>query len=178
MGFAAFIPLIIIGFVITLVTSSAERKKQQAAQKMKREYETRNTDPNVPPVRPQPQPVRPARPTTDTVHMPEAVRKAVQPGSVQKPQPRVAPRTFSAEGVGTEGPGKIIPRIKSDPHPQQKHPEHDLCALSPEDTKPQEAAQAHAPALETSGVVLSFTPNNIVRGVLFSEIFGKPKGLR
>ncbi len=54
------------------------------------------------------------------------------------------------------------------------HAEHDLCALDSDGSEKTEAV----PALQTGGTSLNLTPDNIVRGVLFSEIFGKPKSLR
>ena len=59
---------------------------------------------------------------------------------------------------------------------KEKHPEHELCALRPEEAHPQGAA--HAEVSHNAGSLLDFTPDNILRGVLFSEVFGKPKALR
>lgn len=174
MQFTAIIPLIIIGIVITLARSSAERKKQQQAAR-RRALDERNREPQVPPViRQTPQPPQP------TVRVPEAVRKAVQaeqrPKPQPKPQPKPAPRVVLTEGVGTEGPGTLIPRVGSDPHPKQKHPEHDMCALRPEEQE-HNAASVGTSAVQ-NGLTLDLSPENILRGVLFSEIFGKPKALR
>lgn len=59
-----------------------------------------------------------------------------------------------------------------------KHPEHDLCALRPEEHKDGDAHERSNDAVHNDGTLLSFTPDNILQGVVFSEIFGKPKALR
>jgi hypothetical protein len=77
-------------------------------------------------------------------------------------------------------PGHDFCSLKPDSPKDQAHPQHDMCALQPEDAKEQKASQTRTgvPALQTGGTALNLTPDNIVRGVLFSEIFGKPKSLR
>ncbi len=59
----------------------------------------------------------------------------------------------------------------------QKHPEHDLCALRPDEHEEQEA-HTGASAQHNGKTPVSFSSNNILQGIIYSEIFGKPKALR
>ncbi len=64
------------------------------------------------------------------------------------------------------------PPVPRPVNPKQMHPEHDLCALRSDDPHAQQTANA------SEGTLLNFTPNNILKGILYSEIFGKPKALQ
>lgn len=89
------------------------------------------------------------------------------------PKPQAAPKAPTPQkmhpqheycAVRSDAPAKSVA--------QQPHPDHDLCALTPD------AVPAHAAVQAQGGAALSFAPDKILQGVLYAEIFGKPKALR
>ena len=58
--------------------------------------------------------------------------------------------------------------------PQTKHPQHDLCALRPDEA----GRETPAAAQNAEGSILDYDPKSILQGVIFSEVLGKPKALR
>lgn len=173
MEFAALIPIIIIGVVITMIRSAGQKQRQEAKRRAQAERQGSEI-----PAAPQ-QPYRPVRPTVQTPSDVPPVRTAA-------PQPK----PLSGAYVPHEGPPapekKLHPEHdncaldarlaeqKAKRAAEKAHPQHDMCALR-EDTP---HAASPVPAAETAGTTLNLTPDNIVRGVLFAEIFGKPKALR
>ncbi len=179
MELAALLPLIIIGAVISLAVRTAEQKKRQAAQR-RADVERQQAQQNMPPVQPK-QPYVPVRPTV------QAPAPARQAAPAPKPKPAdMKPRVGSGAFVPMEGPpiknGQKLHQDHDfcslpteDPKARKgQHPDHDLCALRPDDPKTRQAAIAP----QGGGTILNLTPDNIVSGVLFSEILGKPKALR
>ena len=158
MPFFIVLPFIIIGVVVFYARNAAEQKKR--AEQAKRQAE------RIPWEKPQTRPS--ATVPRPTVQTPAPARSSV-PTTI--PTPAAAP-------VRTPPIQKTNRSPFSQPT-QQKHPEHDLCALRPEDPKPQEPLQPQTcAAQQTNGGLLNFTPDRILNGVIFSEIFGKPKALR
>ena len=160
----ALLPLIVIGIVIAVARNAAATKQREAQARAARERQ--NAAP-VPPLQQTPTPVRPSvripTPAQEGPRSEERVRleARVQPKPAQKAQKMHADHDFCA----------LRP---DDPKAQNGgHPEHDDCALRPEERK----GSASAAAI-TGGTPLSLEPDDIVRGVLFSEILGKPKALR
>lgn len=160
MGFAAILPFIIIGIIIGAVRRSAIKQQEARRRAAVEEQQAQRTQTVT---RPEPQPtVRP---------------------SVQVPTRSEGPKA-------NERVKPIEPRFPSNAHPEhddcalrpetppktvagQKHPSHDDCALRPDEHA------ASAPVQKNSGnAPLELTSDQILRGVLFSEIFGKPKALR
>ena len=175
MDFAALIPIIIIGVVITMIRSAGQKQRQEAKRRAMAEQQKETTVPVAPP-----KPLEPVRPT---VQVPKPSPQTARTGV---PQPKPAAPAYTPH----EGP----------PSPERKlHPEHDNCSLdarlaeykakkASEKAHPQHAdcalrpetghAVSSVPATEAAGTDLNFTSDNILRGVIFSEIFGKPKALR
>ncbi|MBQ5992648.1 MAG: hypothetical protein IJL62_08975 [Clostridia bacterium] len=161
----ALFPIVIIGIVIAAVRSAAEQKKRQEiqrrAQEAQREEAVSEGQANYNPVKPSVQvPVRRAEPAPRPA---PTVQKAYQSplANAQKPAQQMHPgHDFCA--LRPDDPKAKDPK---------KHPEHDLCALRPD------AGQPHG-TVQTAGSPLNLTPDAILNGVIFSEIFGKPKALR
>ena len=147
--------LVIFGIVFTASKQSLAAKKQEEARKQK--FDERQYDPVTPPVRPQtPQPIRPS------VQVFEPVRKAVNAA-----QPAVKQES-------KQHPQHDLCALREEkPVKNGAHPQHDMCALDAH------TVQARADdSTQPAGTVLNFTPDNILRGVIFAEVFGKPKALR
>ena len=106
--------------------------------------------------------------------MKRATSQAETPNSPVTPSVQVPPVRGAATMQRT---APAVPKQKPAPKvaaSQQKHPQHDLCALRPDTpANPSEASEA-----SHTGSVLSYEPNSILQGVIFSEILGKPKALR
>ena len=143
-------PLIIIGIVIAVTRITTQQRRRAEAQKRAEQ-------------------VQEEQPVTEGQASYTPVKPSVQIPSARKAQ--TAPKSTPTVQNAYRSPFA---------QPLQKHPEPDMCALQPEEPKKNTAPHEHAaiPALQSSGANLNLTPDNIVRGVLFSEIFGKPKALR
>lgn len=158
MPFAAVLPFIVIAVVLAIVRSSVEQNKRRAAQS--RQAQTREKQ---------------AAFEGQTQYSP------VKP-SVQAPPVRKETKVWT-EGTAPKGPlmhqGHDHCAVKQeDPKAKNKHPEHDLCALDPNTVKAQNDARAQTDASKPNGPLLTFTPDQILNGVILSEILGKPKALR
>lgn len=185
--FALLPPLIIVAIVIA-VSRSAEMRRRQEAQKRGNPEQTFRTAPGT-----AQQPNVPVRPTVQpTVTAPRTAPQMQPPYAPHTQQNPYAPRTqqqnpYAPRPVQQPRPAPM-PKIMHEGHdfcalrpdsPKDKpHPDHDLCALRPEEQTAKESMLKNAPALQCGGTPLNLTPDNIVRGVIFSEIFGKPKALR
>lgn len=170
MPFAIVLPFIVIMVIITVARASAEQKKREAA---KRRLEQMQMEQSVSvegqaaytPVRPSVQvpPVR--RPLTTPTPTPN-VQKTMQTTSAARPQKM--------------HPNDELCALRPDPPvkkgAEQKHPEHELCALRPEQDHAEKPAAI--PSLKLAGSTVNFSANEILTGVLFSEIFGKPKAMQ
>ena len=176
MFFLFFLPF--IGFIVfAIVRASAEQKKREEAKRREQDPNWRQsaftgqTTPNSP-VRPSVQatPVREAATWQGTAANARPLNAA--PVSQQK-QPQKMHPDHEYCALRQDAASTQDPRSRNT---SQKHPEHDLCALRPE----QSAATANAtpvPALQVGGIQMNFTPNQVLSGVLFSEILGKPKAM-
>lgn len=158
MPFAAVLPFIVIGIVLAIVRRSVELNKRQQAQNRTAEQQKQQT-----------------------VSEGQAAYQPVKP-SVQVPPVRKETRAWT-EGSAPKGPSMhrdhdLCALKEEDPKAKNKHPEHDLCALDPNEINATGGAKAHAQAPKTSGPSLTFTPDQILNGVILSEILGKPKALR
>lgn len=159
----ALLPLIVIGIVVAVARNAATTKQREAQARAARERQ--NAAP-VPPRQQTPTPVRP------TVRVPAPAQEGPQPEERVRLEPRVQPKP--AQKAQQMHPDHDFCALRPD-DPNAKnggHPEHDLCALDPEDKK------APATVPQSGNTLLNFTPDNILRGVLFSEVFGRPKALR
>ena len=159
MPFAAVLPLIIIGVVITILRKSAEQNKRQQAQKRAAEEQAK-----------------------EAASEGQAQYRTVRP-SVQVPPVRKATPAPWTEGTAPKGPVMHTDHDrcalkKEDPKAKNKHPEHDLCALDSNAINDPHAAAAQTNAQQTNGAMLQLTPDRILNGVILSEILGKPKALR
>lgn len=171
MPFVMVLPLIIIGIAIAVSRSAAEQKKRaealRRAEERQREETSVEGQVSYTPVRPSVQ--------VPTVRKAETAPKPVQP--VQQ-----AYRSPLAQPAQQMHPGHDFCALRPDDPKAtnpQKHPDHDLCAIRPEDAKgKQPSAKQSVPAAECSGTPLNLTPQEILNGVIFSEILGKPKALR
>lgn len=171
MPFLALLPLIIVGVIISITSRAAAVRKQEEARKRATAFDERQSNPQMPPVRPQaPQPPKPTvQPPQYTQYVPPVRLQTQQPTQPRTTQPNthaaaMKPSTVSSRVSGYEGK----------PTQAKMHTDHDLCALESEDS----VQAAAVPARQSVGTTLALTPDNIVRGVVFAEIFGKPKALR
>ena len=173
MPFAAFIPFIIIGIVIAFARRSAEQqRKQQEARRRAAQAQTVGEQ-KVPTINRTPQPtVRP------TVQVPEPAREVPRPlptnPYVQSAAPKAKP---AASALKPRTQVRPQPAYEGVPVTTPMHKDHDLCAVE-EDPKGSLTPHAAVSAVSGGGTLLDLKPDNIVRGVLFSEIFGKPKARR
>ena len=178
MFFLFFLPF--IGFIVlAIVRASAEQKKREEAKQREQQDPnwrqtafTGQTTSNSP-VRPSVQttPVRGAATWqgTSANARPQNTSFASQQKQPQKMHPghdycALRPDASSAQDSRSR-------------NTSQKHPEHDLCALRPENNQSATADTSPVPALQVGGIQMNFTPNQVLSGVLFSEIFGKPKAM-
>ena len=177
MPFAALLPFVVIAIIIAAI-KSAETKRQQELKRRQAQEQTQTAAP-APAARPV-QPVRPTvHPTVITPAQQTTLRPASDPHTSSAAKP-AAPRNAARPAAQRTPTASIHPEhdlcaIREDskkPVPSGKHPEHDLCSLD------ETVHTAEAASQKTAGPVLNFTPDNILRGVVFSEIFGKPKALR
>lgn len=170
MPFVLVLPFIVIGIVIATVKKAAEQNQRAEAQRraaqMQREQDASEGQASYTPIRPtvQAPPVRRSEPVPRTT-----VQKAYQSPLAQQSQAHPKHDDCS-----------LRPDAKAQQAPPWKHPQHEDCSLDSETaSKPEPYSVGNrVPALQGEGTTLDFTPDNIVRGVLFSEIFGKPKALR
>ena len=183
MPFVLVLPFIVIGFFIA-ASRKAEQTKRAEAQRRERQLREHDNE------RPQPTPVRPS------VQVPGSVREGPRPE--ERAQPRVGPRVQnpSADRSPTQAasPRAQTPRTAASPaknaKPQHMHEQHDFCALRPDPPKGQshpehdmcalssEQKSVRTSARSNDNALLNLTPEQVLRGVVFSEIFGKPKALR
>lgn len=172
MRFTLVLPLIVLGIVITIIKKAAEQNKR--AEEMRRAAQKQAEQPafegqqSYTPVRPSVQvpPVRKATPAPQSV---PSVGKAYQ-----------SPLAKPAQTHPTHDDCSLRSDAKKAPTPPWQHPEHEDCSLD-EGTASKPAPYSlkkNGSALRTGGTDLDFTPDSVVRGVLFSEILGKPKALR
>lgn len=143
------LPFIFIGIAAAVMRYSAEQNKRAEAQKRARERQI--SERQVPSERPAAAAPRP---------------------TVQVPKPSLG-STPAQKQSGAAATRKD--RLPVSQPSSQSHPEHDLCALRPEDQVNPRTAQTRT---QNDGTPLDLTPEKILNGVLFSEIFGKPKALR
>lgn len=158
MPFAVVLPFVIVGVVIAILRKSVEQNKRQEAQRRAAQMQQEQT-----------------------VTEGQATYKPVKP-SVQVPPVRKASPAW-AEGTAPKGSlmhqgHDLCALKKEDPKAKNKHPEHDLCALEPDKVNAQNNAHKKTEAPNAHGVRLDFTPDQILNGVILSEILGKPKALR
>ena len=95
---------------------------------------------------------------------------------MQRPAPQARPNPATGTQPRVNVP-KQAPRPNPDvsrtaKKPEQMHPEHELCALRADGLNTGTAVQSAV------GVLPNMTQENILKGVVFSEILGKPKALR
>ena len=158
----ALLPIIVIGIVIAVSRSAAEQKKRaeqaRRAAQMQAEAPVQEGQTSYTPVRP-------------SVQIPGSKREAAATAAQKTNQ---SPLTKPSKPAQSMHPGHDYCALRPDDPKAAKgeHPEHDLCSLNPEDKKTPAAQPQNGNAL------LNFTPDDILRGVLFSEVFGKPKALR
>jgi outer membrane biosynthesis protein TonB len=158
MPFFALLPFIIIAIVIASARS-AEMKKQQVLKRRQAEQEQAAKSAPTP----QKKPPVPARPTVrPTVMQPRTQSTVTAQTKTNAPQKQVHPQH---DDCALRPDQKVTTSA-------QKHPQHEDCSLRPETVSASGASAANG------GTPLNFTPDNILRGVIFSEIFGKPKALR
>lgn len=96
---------------------------------------------------------------------------------MQRPAPQAKSNPAATRSQPIANMPKTAPRPNLDVNrvakkTEQMHPEHDLCALRADDRRAQTAVQT------TAGILPNMTQENIVKGLIFSEIIGKPKALR
>lgn len=171
MPFFLVLPFIVIGIVIAAVRKTAEQNRRAEAKRRAREAQAAN------------EPVSQSRPYTP-------VKPSVQvPVREVSPTPRTTPTVNparAAQSVRTSATHPhhedcaLRPDSKTASTPPWQHPHHDDCALDSDTASKPEAyaVQRHGSALQNDGADLELTPENILRGVIFSEVFGRPKALR
>lgn len=143
-----FVPAIIFG-IFFFVFSQIAKKQRAQANANRQANEAAGGD---------------ARPPQTPVMQRPAPQARPNPAPA-RPQPNVsAPKTAPRPNPNVNRPAQKAP--------QQMHPEHDLCALRADGTDAQTAVQSAVRVLP------NLTQDNIVKGVVFSEILGKPKALR
>ncbi len=170
MPFVLVLPFIVIGIVIAF-TRKAEQAKRAEAQQRERQLREQNFG------QPQPTPARPS------VQVAKPAREGPRPG--ERVQPQVSPRMQKPAADRKPVPAQMhqghdFCALRPDTAKGKPHPDHDLCSLRPEDSKAQKAPNApvNAAAKQHAGTLPSFTPDQILNGVILSEILGKPKALR
>ena len=183
MPFLIFFPIIIgVGVVIASIAASrqSEQKKRQEAQS--RAAAEQQASVSAPP---QTKPLTPVQPSVQT---PKSAFDAERTPAARANAPQSAAQAGQRQS-------QQMPRVKPQPKPLQMHPDDDHCALRPDDPKAQNPeehldhdlcalrpdepeAQEAASAAQGNTDLLAFTPDNILRGVVFSEIFGKPKAMQ
>ena len=169
MPFVLILPLIVIGIVIATTRKAAEQNKRAEAQRRAAQMQHE------------------AAVGGQATHSP--VKPSVQATPVRRVEPTPTPRTVQkayssplakAQAHPEHEDCSLRPDAKAPQSPPWKHPQHDECSLDRETaSKPEPyTVNPRNTALRGEGIHLDMTPDNIVRGVLFSEIFGKPKALR
>jgi hypothetical protein len=149
MPFFALIPLFLIWAVVSALLRAEHVKKQQAA---KRNAEQFRGEPEQPASRGSDGQLRPVRPSVQVPPQAQSPRTPVSATRQTKPEARKTP-----------GEPAAVKRPSAPPAP----------ALDPE------PLHQPVPAVSTQAASpLSFEPQSILQGVLFAEIFGKPKALR
>jgi hypothetical protein len=169
MPFAALLPFVIVGIVIAVLRNGAEQKKRAEAQRRQAQMQAETPESGEGQAR-----YTPVKPSVQA----PPVRKAPEPRPV--PNMQTPFRSQMAKPEKQMHAGHDFCALRPDPPKGKTHPEHEMCALRPDESGASETAHAHAAdrTQANSGTILDFTPDNIVRGVLFSEIFGRPKALR
>ena len=173
MPFVLVLPLIVIGIVIAASKKAAEQNKRAAAARRNLEQAERNNIPtegqaNYTPVRPSVQ-VPPVRKAPTAPRPAQTAGKAYQsPFAQQKTQ--VHPKHEDCS---------LRPDSTVKPAPPYQHPKHEDCSLDEQTaSKPEIYTAKKGVPMQSEGTKLDFTPDKILNGVLYSEIFGKPKALR
>ena len=172
MEFFAVFPLIVIGIVIAVARKAAEQNKRAEAQRRAAQMEREAAfggQASQSPVRPSVQ-VPPVREATVTPRTTPTVRPT-------SPAPRV---TTPKQTHPQHDECALRPDQKTASTPPWKHPQHEDCSLDSDTAGKPEAytVQKRVPALQNSAADLDLTPENSLRGVIFSEVFGRPKALR
>lgn len=163
----ALLPIIVIGIVIAVSRSAAEQKKRaeqaRRAAQMQAEAPEQEGQTSYTPVRP-------------SVQIPGSKREAAATAAQKTNR---SPLTKPSKPAQSMHPGHDYCALRPDDpkadDPDQ-HPDHELCSLDPEEIV-QEVPEG-ASAAQGGGMPLNLAPDAILNGVIFSEVFGKPKALR
>lgn len=151
MPFFLVLPLIVIGIVIAFSKKAAEQNKRAEAQRRAAQAQTEQVE-------------------TEGQASYAPVKPSVQVPPVRKAEaaPKSTPTVQKAYQSSFAKPDKKM------------HPEHEFCALRPEDetAKNPSHASEHVSKRQSPESALLFTPDQIRNGVILSEILGKPKALR
>ena len=157
--------LIVIGIIIAVFSSLTSKNAKKAAENAKREAERQTNLPNM---------VSPER-----------------QGQMDSDEGKWFDNEFSGEGYGM--PPQVLvneqkPNKPPKPKPASKAHVNVTAATrhnAPQATvksslKPISALEddAHASSIEVAGIDLSFSEDNVLRAVLYSEILAKPRALR
>ena len=174
MPFVLVLPFIVIGFFIA-ASRKAEQTKRAEAQRRERQLREQDNE------RPQPTPVRPSVQVPEEHAQPRVGPRVQNPSADRSPTQAASPRAqtprTAASPAKNAKPQHMHKQhdfcaLRPDPPKGQSHPEHDMCALSSEQKSVRTSVRSNDNAL------LNLTPEQVLRGVVFSEIFGKPKALR
>lgn len=160
MGFAAILPFIIIAVIIGVMRYSAQKQQEARRRAAVEEQQAQRTQPET-----HAEPQTTVRPS---VHVPTPSEGPKVNERVKPIEPRYSTKAHPVHddcALRPETPPKTVAG--------QKHPSHDDCAL-----RPDEHAEPAAAVSNSGKAPLELTPDKIMEGVLFSEIFGKPKALR
>jgi len=173
MPFFLVLPFIVIGIVIATVKKTAEQNKRAEAQRRTEEMQASLNK------QPDPKPYTPVRPSVQVPPVREAAPTQRTTPTVQTA--RTAPRVTTQKQTHPQHDEcSLRPDQKTASKAPWQHPQHDECSLDAETAAKPEAytVQRRVPALQNSAADLDLTPENILRGVIFSEVFGRPKALR
>ncbi len=169
MPFILVLPFIVIGIVVAISKKTAEQNRRAEAQRRAAQMQAEQTasegQASYVPVRPSVQ-VPPVRKATPAPNMPQAAQKTYQSSISKAPDQMHAGHDFCA--------------LRPDTTKGKSHPDHDNCSLRPEDSDAVDTLHASKDSAvqKSSGFDLSFTQDQILNGVIFSEILGKPKALQ
>lgn len=165
-----FFPIIIgVGVVIASIAASRQSEQKKRAEQARRAAQMQAEAPeqegqtSYTPVRP-------------SVQIPGSKREAAATAAQKTNR---SPLTKPSKPVQSMHPGHDYCALRPDDpkadDPDQ-HPDHELCSLDPEEIV-QEIPEG-ASAAQGGGMPLNLAPDAILNGVIFSEVFGKPKALR
>ena len=163
MPFILVLPFIVIGIVIAATKKAAEQNKRAEAQRRAAQMQQQKT-------------------ASEGQASYTPVRPSVQPSAVRRAQPTIKTQAYqsplgkAAQTHPQHEDCSLRPDAKVAPAPPWKHPQHEDCSVPNIDS---DANGTHAvPAVQTGGATYRFTPDEVLNGVIFSEILGKPKALR